>query len=88
MRMHSSPKPDRSRAASTNRPTNLSLSATLVDEAKELGINISLAAAAGLEEAVKTKRAERWLEENGAALDTYNEFVDKRGLPLGKFRLF
>jgi len=79
---------DRSRAAGATRPTNLSLNATLVDEAKELGINISLAAAAGLEEAVKRRRAERWLKENGAALETYNEFVDKHGLPLDKFRIF
>jgi antitoxin CcdA len=86
--MSAYPKSDRSRAASTTRPTNLSLSAALVDEAKELGINISLAAGAGLEEAVRKRRAERWLEENGAALETYNEFVDTHGLPLDKFRIF
>jgi antitoxin CcdA len=88
MRMNAYPSSDRSRAGGATRPTNLSLSAALVDEAKELGINISLAAAAGLEEAVRKRRAERWLEENGAALETYNQFVDKHGLPLGKFRLF
>jgi antitoxin CcdA len=79
---------DRTKPGGAARPTNLSLSAALVDEAKELGINISQAAAAGLEEAVAKRRAERWLEENGAALRSYNELVNKNGLPLDKFRLF
>jgi antitoxin CcdA len=70
------------------RPTNVSLNASLVDEAKELGVNISLAAAQGLEQAVATKRAERWIDENTPALDGYNQFIDANGLPLARFRLF
>jgi antitoxin CcdA len=73
---------------STTRPTNLSLNAALVDEAKELGVNISLAAARGLEEAVKQARAERWLEENRRALDSSNEWLEANGLPLADLRLF
>lgn len=87
MRMNAHPGHGKPRAGAT-RPTNLSLSAALVDEAKQLGINLSLAAAAGLEEAVRKTRAERWLEQNSAALEIYNEFVGKHGLPLDKFRLF
>jgi antitoxin CcdA len=78
----------RSKSASTTRATNLSLSASLVDEAKALGVNISLAAASGLEQAVAKRRAERWIEDNAAALDSYNEYVEKNGLPLEKSRLF
>jgi antitoxin CcdA len=70
------------------RPTNLSLNAALVDEAKALGVNISLAATSGLEQAVAKRRAESWLEENAAALGSYNAFVEKHGLPLEKSRLF
>ena len=80
--------PARAKARSAARPTNLSLNASLVDEAKALGVNISLAAARGLEEAVAKKRAERWLEENGSALASYNDYVEKNGLPLEKWRLF
>jgi antitoxin CcdA len=72
----------------TRRPTNVSLDFTLVEEAKELGVNISLAAAWGLEQAVAKTRAERWLEENKAALDASNAFVEAHGLPLAKHRLF
>jgi antitoxin CcdA len=70
------------------RPTNVSLNAALVEEAKGLGINISLAAASGLEKAVAKRRAERWVEENAAALASYNHYVEENGLPLEKSRLF
>ena len=69
-------------------PTNVSLDASLVAEAKTLGVSISQASNRGLEEAVKKARAERWLEENKAAFDSYNEWVEANGLPLEKFRLF
>ena len=72
----------------SRKPTNLSLDAALVEEAKRLGVNISLAAARGLEQAVATTRADRWLEENQAALDGYNRWVEANGLPLDKHRLF
>jgi antitoxin CcdA len=78
----------RAKRSSGTRPTNVSLSAALVDEAKALGVNISLAAASGLEQAVARRRAERWAEENSDALDSYNAYVQKNGLPLEKLRLF
>ena len=88
MRMSLPSSSRRTKSNAATRPTNLSLSAALVDEAKELGVNISLAAAAGLEQAVTKRRTQRWLDENGAALESYNRFVGKNGLPLRKFRLF
>jgi antitoxin CcdA len=51
-------------------------------------VSISQASNRGLQEAVKAARAERWLEENKAALDSYNDWVEANGLPLEKFRLF
>lgn len=73
---------------SITRPTNVSLDASLVAEAKELGVNISLASARGLEAAVKQARGERWLEENMDALESSNAWVEANGLPLAKYRLF
>ncbi len=78
----------RTERGSGTRPTNVSLSASLVQEAKELGVNISSAASNGLKQAVAEKRAERWLEANTAALDDYNQYVEENGLPLTKSRLF
>jgi antitoxin CcdA len=80
--------PLRSKRPAATRPTNLSLSASLVDEAKKLGVNISLAAASGLEQAVARRRAERWIEDNASALESYNQYVEENGLPLEKSRLF
>ena len=71
-----------------SRPTNVSLDTSLVEEAKALGVNISLASARGLEEAVKEARGKRWLEENMPALDAYNAYVEEHGLPLAKYRMF
>lgn len=76
------------RKHAATRPTNVSLRALLVDEAKELGVNISLAADRGLEEAVKQARADRWLEENRRALESSNEWMEANGLPLADLRLF
>ena len=78
----------RPRPKATKRATNVSLDTALVAEAQDLGVNISLASARGLEQAVKAARAERWLEENKAALDSSNAWVKANGLPLAKYRLF
>lgn len=87
VRMHIQKISQRS-SRSVAKPTNVTLNAALVDEAKQLGVNISLAAAWGLEQAVAKARTERWLDENNAALNSYNEYVEKNGLPLEKRRLF
>jgi len=70
------------------RATNVSLSESLLSEAKDLRINVSQAAEAGLAKAVAEKRAERWLKENREAIESSNAFVDKHGLPLDKYRMF
>lgn len=60
----------------------------MVAEARALGINISQASSQGLESAVAQARAERWLEENKAALEAWNKFVDEHDLPLRALRQF
>jgi antitoxin CcdA len=69
-------------------PTNVSINAELVAEARALGVNISRASAAGLEAAVAEARAEQWLRENRAALEASNAYVEARGLPLASLRQF
>lgn len=72
----------------TTVPTNVSLDAALVREARALGINISRAAGSGLEQAVAKARAEHWRNDNRDALQSSNSFVDKHGLPLRSLRQF
>jgi antitoxin CcdA len=71
---------------SPKRPTNLSLSVELVNEAKGLGINISQACEQGLHAEVRKMKREKWLEENMEALESSNEYVRKHGLPLARYR--
>ena len=73
---------------SSARPTNVTLDAALVAEAKALGVNISLASAQGLEAAVTRARREKWLADNKDALDSSNRWVETHGLPLATHRSF
>ena len=38
--------------------------------------------------AIRAARARRWREENTAAMDDYNRFIDTGGIPLSGFRKF
>ncbi|MFY0665507.1 MAG: type II toxin-antitoxin system CcdA family antitoxin [Natronospirillum sp.] len=73
---------------SARRPTNLSLDSALLSEAKALGINISRSAEAGISEAVKLYKQEKWLKENAKALASSNAYVEANGLPLAQHRQF
>jgi antitoxin CcdA len=70
------------------KSTNLSLAAELVEEAKELQINVSRACEAGLETALKEERKRRWVEENRPAMEAWGAWHEEHGLPLEKYRLF
>ncbi len=72
----------------TKRATNLTVDPALLSEARGLGINLSATFEASLREAVRVRKAARWLEENRAALQSSNEWVEKNGLPLAQYRQF
>jgi antitoxin CcdA len=70
------------------KPTNLTLDAALLAEAKELSVNVSRAAETGIAEAVRAEKERLWLEENREALESSNAYVKEHGLPLAKYRMF
>lgn len=70
------------------RGTNVSLQASLVDEARALGVGISSACEQGLSAAVKAEKERRWREENAEAIESWNRYVAEYGLPLAKYRMF
>lgn len=72
----------------TKKPANLSIDATLLAEAREMKINLSAAAEEGLKRAVASAKAEAWKRENAEALKSSNEWVERNGLPLEKYRMF
>ena len=70
------------------KPTNLSLDAALLSEARALKVNLSRAAEEGLRHAVASAKADHWKAENAAALKSSNAYVDAHGVPLARFRQF
>ena len=70
------------------RAANLSIDAALLEQARSLDINLSATFEASLREAVRQRKAAEWLEENRAALQSSNEWVEKNGLPLAQYRQF
>jgi antitoxin CcdA len=72
----------------TKRATNLTIDPLLLDEARALNINLSATFEASLRDAVRKQKAAKWLEENRAAIQSSNEWVEKHGLPLERYRQF
>tara|TARA_R110002124_G_scaffold272168_1_gene441212 strand:+ start:207 stop:437 length:231 start_codon:yes stop_codon:yes gene_type:complete len=72
----------------TRKPTNLSLDAILLTEAKALKVNLSRAAENGVRSAVAAAKAEQWTAENATAIQSSNLYVEKHGLPLDHYRQF
>jgi antitoxin CcdA len=70
------------------KPLNVSLEASLVVEARQLGVNLSRAAETGIRKAVQTAKAEQWQRENAAAIDAYNAWMEVNELPLRQYRDF
>ena len=73
---------------SEQRTISISVSDHLLSEAERLDIDVSRVVERGLHKALADRREELWLEENRSALDSSNAFVEKRGLPLEKYRIF
>jgi antitoxin CcdA len=70
------------------KATNVSLNSDLLAKAKEHGINVSRACERGLAEELARLRAKEWAEENRDAIRSANDFIEKHGLPLAKYRSF
>jgi antitoxin CcdA len=70
------------------RSTNPTLRENLVQEARALHINLSLAAEEGIARAVAKAADARRVEPNRAATASYEAFVEKEGLILGEIRVF
>ena len=68
-------------ATALKRKTSLTLDASALDEAREMGLNVSALADEALKEAVRKARQQRWLEENAEAFKAQSEWHEKHGHP-------
>ncbi len=73
---------------SLKKPTNLTLSADVLADAKALGINLSRACDEHLRAVIKAEKERRWKEENAAAIDAYNKQIEEEGLFSDQWRNF
>ncbi len=62
------------------RATNVSVDATLLEQARELDINLSATLEQALLQRVRESRRERWLAENQGAIAAYNRRVETEGV--------
>lgn len=80
-------RPD-SISSGKRKPVNLSLDTGVVEAAREAGINLSQTCEAALRDAVRAERERRWQEENREAIEGWNAWTEKNGLPLARYRQF
>ncbi|MCX7285105.1 MAG: type II toxin-antitoxin system CcdA family antitoxin [Novosphingobium sp.] len=73
---------------SPRKPTNVSLQAALVEEAKRLGINVSRACENGLAAEIAKAHARQWQAENADGIASSNAWAERNGLPLARHRQF
>ena len=70
------------------RAANVSINQGLLEEAKALDINLSATLEKALDEAVRARKREKWLEENREAIAAYNERVARDGVAGDHVRAF
>jgi antitoxin CcdA len=62
------------------KAANLSVDERLLARARQLKLNLSQVFEAGLAEAIRRQEGEEWLKRNRAALEAYNEHIEKHGV--------
>jgi len=82
--MHPIPRQNRG----PKRATNVSISESVIADARKLRINVSRACEWGLAYAVREAKAARWTSENADGFTAWNDRVAQSGIPLAKYRGF
>lgn len=75
-------------ALAPKRRTNVSIEGPLLDEARELGLNVSAVAEAALGAAVREARARAWAAEAAPAIKQRVTWIETWGLPLAPWQVW
>lgn len=67
-------------AQTPRRSLNLSIPEHLIEEARQLKLNLSRFLEEKLDESLRLERARRWKQDNAQAIRQYNERVERDGL--------
>lgn len=75
-------------SSGTRKRVNLTLDTGIVEAAREVGLNLNQVCESALRTASKKVFEERWREENSAAMEAWDGWIEQNGLPLEKYRMF
>ena len=75
-------------AKARRKPANLTINAELLHSARVHKINLSATLEKALVEELRTRQAERWMEDNREAIAAYNADVEKQGVFSDEVRAF
>ena len=78
----------RTPAGRLKRPANVSIRSDLLEKARLHEINLSRALEERLDELIRQKERDAWLERNRAAIEAYNERVEREGVFSDGLRTF
>lgn len=67
--------------------TNVSLTASTLAAARDLGLNVSAISDAALAEAVRAAKAEAWARENAEAIAERRAWIEANGTPLADLQV-
>lgn len=75
-------------SAAKKKSANLSINESLLRQAKALNINLSQLLEQRLVEHLRESLQKNWLEENRAAIDAYNQRIERNGVFSDGLRTF
>ena len=75
-------------AKAPKRAVNVSVNEDLLRQARELGVNLSLALEVQLERLLRDAKAKAWADENRDAIHSHAQWVEKHGLISDHYRYF
>jgi antitoxin CcdA len=84
----SRPAVERAKSRPQKKAVNLSIDGELLNRARSDGLNLSSILEAALEQKLRQQARKRWLAENRAGMDAYNEQVEKHGVFSDGLRAF
>jgi antitoxin CcdA len=70
------------------KATNVSINSDLLQQARNIKLNLSAALEQALTDHLREKRRAQWRKDNAAAIQAYNEHVDKHGTFSDEVRKF
>ncbi len=66
--------------AASRKPTSLSVDSDLLEQARELGVDVATTLEDALASEIRKRQREAWLAENREAIEAYNELVARDGV--------